>query len=69
MIELTDMRGQKFYLNALLVERVIQVMGGSEIILTNGRSAVCEENAKQVANRIAFMQASMSGALSRPNGT
>lgn len=65
MIELTDRTGEKFYLNIQLVERVIKTLWGSEIILTNGRSATCEETAKQVANRISMMQMSMSGNLNK----
>jgi uncharacterized protein YlzI (FlbEa/FlbD family) len=65
MIELTDIDGSKFYLNVFWIEQVRDRVTRTEVILTNKVSVLCTENAKQVSNRIAFIQASMSGALNK----
>lgn len=66
MIELTDRyNGNKFYINAQMVERILPVMGGCEIILTTGKSVVCADDAKKLANRITMMHMSMYGNLNK----
>lgn len=50
MIELTTQRGEKFYLNASLIERIIERQGNtSEIFLTTGQTATCIESPDKVA--------------------
>ena len=55
MIRLTDEQGNKFYLNAELIEKITPRLyrGGSEIYLTTGRWVECIETAEDVAKLIA----------------
>lgn len=63
MIELLDIHGVKFYLNVLLIEQIQDRVTRTEIFLTNGRSVLCMDNAKQLATRITMMQMSMNGSM------
>ncbi len=50
MIQLTDNRGDKFYLNSALIEIIREVMGNtSEIQLTTGTIVACMESPQKVA--------------------
>lgn len=58
LIQLTNDRDEKFYLNADLIERIIERRGGtSEIILTNGNSVECIHSPESIANHIVIMKA------------
>lgn len=49
LIQLTNERWDKFYLNTELIETIHPLMGNkSEIRLTTGRHVVCIESAKEI---------------------
>jgi len=54
LIQLTDEQGNKFYLQAALIERITARLyrGGSEIYLTTGRWVECIETPEYIAETI-----------------
>jgi hypothetical protein len=58
LVQLTDRRGEKFYLNTELVEVILEREGNtSEIRLTTGRFVTCIESPDSVSKIISISEA------------